>query len=93
MNKFFRVLIVSGLALLCFAAITATSIPGKTKQDFDEYVARRGGSMTHSQTFPDTFMLASTLARSLNNFWIGGTGLVFLAFGLAGTINSGGKVN
>jgi hypothetical protein len=86
MNKFSSALIVSGLALVCIAAFTATTIPFRTQHDFDKYVAQHGGSVTHSPA-SESFLLASTLARSLKNFWIGSTGLVFLACGLVGRIN------
>jgi hypothetical protein len=86
MNKIFLALIVLGLALVCVAAMTATTIPLKTQQDFERYVAQRGG-MQHSQTLPESFLLAGTIARSLQNFWFGSTGFLLLTCGLAGKIN------
>jgi hypothetical protein len=79
-----RLIAVVGLVLIVAAFFAARSIPREANKDFDKLVRESGGVMTHGAGFPDTYRQMSSNRRLLQNFYIGGAGLLCLAAGLVG---------
>jgi hypothetical protein len=77
-----------GLLLVAAAYSRASTIPSDAVQDFRALVRESGGSRTDAPGFPDAYKLMSAQRRMLQNFYIGGCGLVFLAAGSFGLVNS-----
>ena len=49
-----------GLVALVFAWLTAGFIPDQARHDFDRLVRAAGGSLSHTPTFPDTYIQMSS---------------------------------
>ena len=48
-------LIVVGVVLIAAAWVTAARIQEAANRDFDQLVRSHGGSMSHTQNFPDAY--------------------------------------
>jgi hypothetical protein len=79
-----KVLIIIGIILVIAALFSAKTIPGEANKDFDRLVRQSGGVITHGQGFPDAYKQMSSNSRILQNFYVGGAGLICLAVGLVG---------
>ena len=84
MIKFAKTATFTGIGLLIFAWVTAGFIPNQGRSDFDRLVRASGGQLSHTPTFPDTYIQLSAQRRMLQNFYIAAAGLVCLSIGLTG---------
>jgi hypothetical protein len=83
MMKFARIATFTGIGLLVFAWLTAGFIPDQARHDFDRLVRAAGGSLSHTPTFPDTYIQMSANRRLLQNVYLAAAGLICLGVGLA----------
>jgi hypothetical protein len=82
MIKFAKTATFTGIGVLIFAWLTAGFIPNQGRSDFDRLVRASGGQLSHTPTFPDTYIQLSAQRRMLQNFYIAAVGLVCLSSGL-----------
>jgi type IV secretory pathway component VirB8 len=77
---------LTGIVLLLIALVTASVIPLRAHDDFGVLVQAQGGGMSHTANYPDVYRQMSAQRRMLQNAYVGGAGLVFLAVGVAGLV-------
>jgi len=53
-------------------------------------IGARGGSMSHSATYPDTYRLIAAQSRMLQNAYLGLTGVASVTVGAIGVVAVGG---
>jgi hypothetical protein len=82
MKTFARSLVVIGAVLVLLAYFSTAGIPSAARDDFAKLLKDSGGSLSHTPTFPDTFMQMGHQRRMIQNFYLGASGLVFLFVGL-----------
>jgi hypothetical protein len=73
-----------GVILVVAAVLHANWIPYRAHDDFGALVRSQGGSLSHSETYPDTYRLMSAQRRMLQNAYVGVSGLVLLTVGAVG---------
>jgi hypothetical protein len=73
-----------GVILIVAALVHAIWIPSQAHDDFGALVRSQGGSLSHSETYPDTYRLLSAQRRMLQNAYVGVSGLVLLTVGAVG---------
>lgn len=74
-------IVALGAALLAVALIDLAGAPERAHRAFDLLVQARGGSMSHSPTYPDTYRAIAAQAVYLRDALIGGAGVVLLGIG------------
>jgi hypothetical protein len=82
MINFAKVATFTGIGLLILAWVTAGLIPNQSRHDFDRLVRAAGGQLSHTPTFPDTYIQLGAHRRMLQNFYIAAAGLICLGVGL-----------
>ena len=80
--RFAKVVTFIGIGLLVLAWVSAAFVPSQAQKDFDRLVRARGGYLSHTPNFPDTYKQMSANCRMLQNFYIGAAGLICLGAGL-----------
>lgn len=80
--SFGKTLMMVGLVLIIVAWLLASGMPEAADRDFDKLVAARGGSMSHTPSFPDEYRKMAFTRRLLQNSLLGLTGLICLSIGL-----------
>ncbi len=76
-------IVVFGVVLLIVALIDLIGAPERAHRAFDALVRSRGGSMSHSPTYPDTYRSLAAQAIYLRDALLGGAGVVLLGVGAA----------
>ncbi|MFA5863476.1 MAG: hypothetical protein WC975_02185 [Phycisphaerae bacterium] len=82
--KYNRRLAISGAVLLAVAWLSAGRIPKEANEDYWRLVRNAGGHLSSTPGFPDAYKQMCTNSRLLQNFYLGGAGLICLAIGLTG---------
>ncbi len=72
-----------GAVLLIVALVDLIGAPERAHRAFDALVQSRGGSMSHSPTYPDTYRSLAAQAIYLRDALLGGAGVVLLGVGAA----------
>jgi hypothetical protein len=83
MLQFAKTVTLIGMVVLVFAWVTAGFIPNQARSDFDRLVNASGGAMTHTPTFPDTYIQLCAQRRMLQNLYFAAAGVVCMGIGLA----------
>ena len=79
------VVLLAGIALVSLAYTHAAGIPVASDNDFDEFVRSKGGLLVGG-VGGDAFRQMSANRRLLQNFYLGGAGLILLAAGCFGLV-------